>query len=486
MKVKFINPIKEIKNEETFWDYKTILALTQTKGTSPPLALPLLGAIVPSDVEVVLTDENIEEINYEEKVDLVGILGMTCMIDRSYEIADEFKKRGIPVMMGGIHVSMMPDEALQHCDTVVIGEAEEILEQVIRDAEQGNLQKIYRAPGFCDMTKVPIPRWDLINIKEFIYFVLQTGRGCPNNCEFCSVSNYHGLKYRHRMIEQVVKELKYLKKLDPKKAIVFIDDNILSIRRYARELFKAMIPLKLNSWICQASINKLDDDEMLDLMHEAGCSVVFIGFESVSQKSLEGMKKGHVNKPTEYKRIINKIYDHKINIFGSFIVGNDTDDEITFKDTAKFLEDANLLFPMLNILTPLPGTRLYEKIEKEKRIFTRKWSEYSGESLTFYPKLMSPKALKENYIKLLRGAYSYDQLFKKLNYLWLKGVDIEPKKYNYFRLNRLLLSIYAFTRREKERIKFLLKSLWSPKVPKIQIIVLALSFHDFAYSKFFK
>ncbi len=487
MKVKFISPCKHPDTGDLVWDNKTIIELLRIKSPAPWIALPTLGALVPSDVEVILTDETVEPIDYDEKVDLVGILGMTLYAAHGYEIADEFRKRGVPVIMGGIHASMVPDEVLEHCDSVLIGEAEEMMEQIIRDAEKGNLQKIYQSPGFCDMTKSPIPRWDLLKIKQYMYFNVQTGRGCPYNCEFCSVTNFNGMKYRTRKVEDIVKEIKYLRKLDPRKRIGILDDNILADKKHARKLLKALIPLKVKNWICQASFNKLNDDELLDLMEKAGCGWVFIGIESVSQNSLDEMHKSHINKVAQYKRIINKIYSHGISVFGSFIIGSDAENESIFEDTARFVAETRIPAPIINILTPFPGTRLAERMEKEGRVLKKNdWKYHSGDFVTFKPKNMTKEALEKKYIWLLRELYSYENMYKRLNFLWHNNVFVEKKWYYLFRLDRILLTLYAFFKRDRKRMKFILMGLWHPKIPMIESVISSISFHDWAYRKTFK
>ncbi|GAH17833.1 unnamed protein product, partial [marine sediment metagenome] len=242
MKIKLIAPARKPEWRGSFWDLKTLCELAGCKATGAPLVLPTLAALTPSDVEVILTDENAEPVNFEEKVDLVGITGITSVIPRAYEIADEFRKRGVPVVMGGIHVSMLPEEAIEHCDSVVTGEAEEIWEQVVKDAQKGSLQKFYRTPRFPDLANSPTPRWDLLKNDAYSYFTLQTGRGCPYDCDFCTVKVFNGRRYRHKRVEQVVREISFLQSIDSKKLIFFADDNLLSVPGYAKELFKAIKP----------------------------------------------------------------------------------------------------------------------------------------------------------------------------------------------------------------------------------------------------
>ncbi len=264
MKIKIISPARQTKWGESFWDFMSICKLVGLKAGGAPLVLPTLAALTPSDVEVVLIDENVEPINFDEKVDLVGITGMTYLISRSYEIADEYRKRGVPVVMGGIHVSGLPEEAIQHSDSVVIGEAEEVWEHIMRDAQKGDLQKFYRAPGFPDLNNSPVPRWDLLKNNKYLYFNIQIGRGCPYNCEFCTVTLFNGRGYRHKPVAKVMEEIDVLQKLDKRKALFFTDDNILSNSSYVKHIFKQLVNKKVQWW-CQASINRLKRMKYLSL-----------------------------------------------------------------------------------------------------------------------------------------------------------------------------------------------------------------------------
>ncbi|MEW6086874.1 MAG: radical SAM protein [bacterium] len=480
MKIKLIAPARKPEWGESFWDLKTLCKLTGKKAGSVPLALPTLAALTPSDVEVVLTDENVEPIDFDEKVDLVGITGMTCSISRSYEIADQFKKIGVPVVMGGIHVSMLPDEAIQHCDSVVIGEAEGIWEQVIRDAQKKNLQKFYRTSDFPDLTNAPIPRWDLLKINQYLDFTIQTGRGCPYDCEFCSVKVFNGRKYRHKSIENVIEEVKTLQKIDSRKIIFFTDDNLLAMPSYAEEFMKSLIPLKIRFW-CQAPINKLKDDKILKLMYAAGCRVVFIGFESVSQKSLDRMNKSHVNKVEEYKETINKIHSNKIAVFGSFVLGGDADDENIFEETSKFIDDTNIAFSMVNIITPLPGTVLSQRLEKEGRILHKDWSKYNAENICCKPHLISEKQLNEGHKEIIQNIYSYNHIHKRLHNIWNRGVFVRDNDsfLGRFTKGRIIFSIKSILEFKKDRTFFVLRSLWNRNVTSVVSILSALNYHDY-------
>jgi len=487
MKIKLIAPARKPEWRGSFWDLKTLCELAGCKAAGAPLVLPTLAALTPSDVEVILTDENAEPVNFEEKVDLVGITGITSVIPRAYEIADEFRKRGVPVVMGGIHVSMLPEEAIEHCDSVVTGEAEEIWEQVVKDAQKGSLQKFYRTPRFPDLANSPTPRWDLLKNDAYSYFTLQTGRGCPYDCDFCTVKVFNGRRYRHKRVEQVVREISFLQSIDSKKLIFFADDNLLSVPGYAKELFKAIKPLNVKSWWCQSSVNRLKDDRLLDLMYEAGCRVVFVGFESVSQKSLEAMNKDKINRVQEYKEIVDKVHAHKIAVFGSFIVGNDNEDEHIFEDTVKFIEEANVAFSMINILTPLVGSKLYQRLKEEGRILNHNWENYDVGSVCFKPKRLNIEILRKECTLAYQKIYDYAALYKRLSHLWKRKVLVKSKNdlLRLFSRGRMKFSLYSiFNMKEKERRRFILKSLWNLNVPSVtNSILLALAFHDFVYHK---
>jgi radical SAM superfamily enzyme YgiQ (UPF0313 family) len=485
MKIKLIAPARKPEWGESFWDLKTLCKLTGRKAGGAPLALPTLAALTPSDVEVVLTDENVEPVDFEEKVDLVGITGMTCVIPRSYEIADEYRKRGIPVVMGGIHVSMLPEEAIQHCDAVVIGEAEEVWEQVVRDAQKKNLQKFYRAPRFPDLTNAPIPRWDLLKNDKYCYFTIQTGRGCPYDCEFCSVKVFNGREYRHKRIDEVVKEIEYLQNIDSKKWIFFNDDNILAIPDYARKLFKAIIPFEINVWWCQASLNKLSNDELLDLMYKSGCRVIFVGFESISEKSLISFNKDKINNINRYKEIVDKVHSYGISIFGSFVLGGDYDTKGIFKDTINFIMNTDIAFSMINIMVPLPGTKLNINFNNSNRILDEDWHKYNAEFVTFKPNHMSTHELKQGHSLVVKEIYSYNNLYKRMYNLWNKKVFVRKRSghINFFSRGRMLLTLKNSLSIDKERFLFVIRGLWNKNGTSVTSILLGLNFHNYAFNK---
>jgi len=240
----------------------------------PELTLPVLAALTPPDIEVIVTEEDIEDVTYKSHVDLVGISLLTPFALRAYEIADEYRRRGVRVVLGGIHASALPEEAMRHADAVVIGEAENVWPQLIQDFRTHGLKPLYKSDRFADLTNLPLPRRDLL--KEgmtFSPYSLQTSRGCPFSCHFCSVTRFFGGTYRTRPVDEVIREIE----LAGKKRWIFIDDNIIGNTRYARELFRRLIPLKI-TWVGQSTLLISADGELLNLAVRSGCHGLFIGF----------------------------------------------------------------------------------------------------------------------------------------------------------------------------------------------------------------
>lgn len=485
MKIRLIAPARRSEWRESYWDLKTLTKLSGCKSGGIPLALPTLAALTPPDVDVAITDEYVEPIDFDEKVDLVGITGMTNVIPRAYEIGDEYRRRGVKVVMGGIHVSTLPEEAIQHCDSVVIGEAEELWQQVIKDTKVDKLQKDYRAQNLPDISNSPVPRWELLKNSSYHYFTIQTGRGCPNGCDFCSVTEFNGTKFRHKKIERVLEEIALLQKIDPRKLIFFADDNLLSVPKYTEELCKSLSPYKNLFWMCQSSINRLQNDSLLELMYEAGCRIVFVGFESVSQDSLISLNKGHVNLVEEYDKTIEKIHSHKIAVFGSFILGTETDDQNVFDDIIQFIDKTNIGFPMVSVLTALPGSKLFQRMAKEDRVFSRAWQDYICDSPTYEPKNMSYNQLNDGHKYVLQQIYDYNNLFKRLQQLWGKGIFVSNRRDKRFSKTRVMATLYcglmALLKGDIKQFQFLIRALWHRQCTSVLWTLGAVSFHQYAY-----
>ncbi len=373
------------------------------------LTLTTLAALTPPDIEVKITDENVEAVDFEEDVDLVGVTGMLMHAPRAYEIARRFRERKIPVVMGGPHASSLPLEAKEHADAVVIGEAENIWEGLIEDFKQGCLKPFYRARSFCSMERLPFPRLDLLQKKAYMTInCVQTTRGCPHQCDFCHVTHFFGKTYRCRPVDEVIEEVKRLEG----DFIVFIDDNIAGNRRYAKELFTRLKPLK-KKWASQASMTLTRDPELLKLAAESGCVSLFIGVESLSSENLKDVNKAF-NQAYPLEEAMKALHDHDIMILAGFIFGLDHDDEGVFERTLRFCERNRIELPSFFILTPLPGTALFQRMDSEGRLLHKNWGQYNGATVVFKPRLMTEETLQRGFHWACKEGYSWGSIFKRV------------------------------------------------------------------------
>ncbi|MBN1346267.1 MAG: B12-binding domain-containing radical SAM protein [Phycisphaerae bacterium] len=348
-----------------------------------PLSLLVLGGLTPPEWEVTLVDENVGVPDYAAmpRPDLVGITSFTSQANRAYAVAAEFRRLGVPVVMGGIHATMCLEEASQHVDSVVTGEAEGVWAQVLEDARNGDLKRVY-AGEHANMEGVPLARHDLLP-DGYALGAIQTTRGCPLHCSFCSVTAFNGRGYRQRPIDDVVREFGLIRE----KRVLIVDDNLIGTREEhiarAKDLFRAMIRADVRkAWIAQVTINMADDDELLKLASKSGCEGVFIGFESPRVEGLlEVGKKFNLRDGRDFKASIDRIHRHKILVVGSFIIGLDTDErgigrQIADTSSRYGVDILNAMF-----LTPLPGTRLWKEMESEGRIaansFPEDWKYYT-------------------------------------------------------------------------------------------------------------
>ncbi len=360
----------------------------------PPLALGYIAALTPDNWDIKIVDEYVNLLDPDEQADLVGITSYTANATRAYHLASIFRKQGIPVVMGGIHASMCPDEASQYVDTVVTGEAEPVWNKLIADFEAGKLQTRYsgeRRP----LHNLPIPRRDLFS-DTYDMDVITTSRGCPFGCEFCSVTAFNGREYRQRPINEVLDEMQTLKK----DVIYIVDDNILGFGTEAKErainLFDGIITRKIKKfWGTQASFNIADDDEILAHAYKSGCRLIYIGMESIVAENLKQMQKGLNFKIgiDGYKDRIRRIHKHGIAVIGSFVLGHDYDNISVAKQTLDFMNETNLDVFQLSYLTPLPGTKLYDRIRHEGRMiydnFPDDWDYCDTDNIMIRPKNMS-------------------------------------------------------------------------------------------------
>ncbi len=423
MKILLISPERERKKEEAFLFKLSFLNL------------PYVAAVTPPDEEVKIVDEASEKINFEEKVDLVGLTAQTPVAPRAYQIAEEFKKRGIPVVMGGVHASMLPEEALQHVDAVVIGEAEEVWPELIEDFKKGQLRRIYQKNGFVNLSDFPLPKRELLNSKFYLPLkLLETTRGCPHHCDFCGVSKFFGFQYRHRPIGEIDRELKTIFQKGPvlnpvlkkvlslfskdlpyflkRRLLYIIDSNLSGDRRFALDLVSLLKDYDL-LWYGHAPVSVAFDEKLLEGFFQSGCIALNIGFESFSTKNLQVMGKGF-NHPSRYAEAVKRIHDHRIGIMGTFIVGLDDDDPGVFQRIIDFCIDHKLDWALAFIMAPYPGTESFLRLEKEGRIFCRDWERYDSLNAVYQPLLMSVKELEKGMRNVWKGVFSLTSIYKRI------------------------------------------------------------------------
>jgi radical SAM superfamily enzyme YgiQ (UPF0313 family) len=376
------------------------------------MGLGLLAAQTPPDIEVIYTDDLITpfELDRDVKdVDLVGISVDSKTAQRAYDIAARYRRRGVTVVLGGIHPTALPDEAQEHADCVVVGEADRIWGRVVEDYRAGNLQPRYLG-GWPDMAGLPWARRDLFRSRKYIPFqVIQTMRGCPYPCEFCSVSTANGTTLRMRPVEDVVQEARTLGR-----RLLFADDNVMIHRKYADELFNRLADLG-KIWVGQCSLAAIQHEPNVALMARSGCKALFVGFESVDEAALAlaGKRQNH---PERYAEIVGRLHDHGISTWASFVFGFDTDNTEVFDRTVEFGIQAKLTMAQFAILTPYPGTRLYRRLAEEGRLTDRQWwlkRDHDAGSPYFIPKRMTREQLREGWMRAWQRFYSWSSIFKR-------------------------------------------------------------------------
>lgn len=380
----------------------------------PILGLTLLASLFPKNYEVKIINEAIEEVDFNANVDLVGITGLTCVIQRAYTIADQFRERGVKVILGGVHPSLLPEEAKEHADSVFIGEAEGVFDRLLRDYEKGELKPFYENREWSDLKGIPLSRRDLLSRRYSPFFkVIETTRGCPNRCEFCSVPTINGKRYRIRPLEEVDQELSTIVK--KKGEYLFLaDDNVAAKEDYAFGLFEIFKRHQVK-WMGFATVQIAQRDSLLKKAQESGCISLFIGFESLLQENLDDISKRFVH-TEELSDLVRTIQDHRIGIHGSFIFGFDRDDLTIFKRTVEFVQKNNIELPTFSILTPFPGTPLRKRLEEEGRIFGHNWSHYDMSHVVFAPKKMTIRELQEGYLWAQKYICAPRSIMKRL--LW--------------------------------------------------------------------
>ncbi len=358
-----------------------------------PLQLGVIAGLTPDNIEVKIYDDRIEDIPYDESADLVGITIETYTARRSYEIAAEFRNRGVPVIMGGMHATLTPDEVALYADSVYIGDAEFLWHQVLDDVRNNRLKPLYMARGGEPQQQF-FTRRDLFKGKGYLPLsLIQYTRGCPNTCTFCATSVFFKQKQYHRNVKEVIREIEE----QNLKILFFVDDNIVSDHEKAKELFRALIPLKVK-WVSQASLDQTQDLELMDLMSRSGCIGNVVGFESIDVENLKQMKKGpNIKGFNNYKEEIKILQDFGMQTWAAFTLGYDNDTPDTIKRTEEFALENKFTWAAFNILMPYPGTPFFSQLKKDGRLlYNEKWwlhPEYRFNHAVFKPQKMSPEAL---------------------------------------------------------------------------------------------
>jgi radical SAM superfamily enzyme YgiQ (UPF0313 family) len=379
----------------------------------PPLTLPTLASLIPDDIEhdLALFDEGIEDIPADLEADLVGMTVITGTAKRSYELAQSLRQRGITVVLGGPHVTLVPEDAAPHADAIVIGYAEDTWPELLRDFVSGNLKQRYLQSAELSLADRPRPRRDLINRSRYARtHVFEATRGCVHRCDFCVVPFAWGRKPFQKPVAEVVDEIR----ATGAKRAIFVDLNLIADKDYAAELFEAMIPLRIQ-WGGLATSLLARDEDLLDLCARSGCIGLLVGFESISELALKDIHKGF-NSPKLYAEWIRRFHDHGIAINGTFVFGLDDDTGEVFERTVQFVIDTGIDLPRFAILTPFPGTALYERLDKEGRVLTRDWELYDGQHVVFQPAQMSVGELEQGNMDVWRQVYSYGSIARRMRH----------------------------------------------------------------------
>jgi len=374
------------------------------------ITMPYLASFVPPHWTVLHVDEAVESVDFDSRVDLVAITFHTPSALHAYDLAARFRQRGIPVVLGGPHVTLIPDEAQEHADVIFIGEAESNWPRFLTEFETGQHAERYCCVQPPALDKAPMSRRDLFHRNDHTAGALFASRGCPHRCDFCTLVVMYQRQVRRRPVEAVAQEYASF----GGRVIILWDDNIAADITYAKALFRALAPYG-KWWSSQASIHAAQDDEFLELAARSGCKQLFIGLESVSQASVNEASKAF-NRVNEYARAIRRIHSHGIAVQAGIVFGFDHDTEAVFEETLNFLEAAGVQNATFNILTPFPGTRLYKRLDAEGRILTRDWSKYNGRShVVFQPRHMSPEILLAGYRYASARFYSGGSIVRRLS-----------------------------------------------------------------------
>jgi len=376
-----------------------------------PLAPATIAGLTPPDVEVRFYDDRMEQIPFNEPTDLVALSVETYTAKRSYQIASEYRRRGVPVVMGGFHPTLVPEETSDYAESIIVGEAEGLWPRVVEDFRAGRLRRVYkqsRRPALCGLR----PDRSIFAGKRYLPVgLVEAGRGCHFRCEFCAIQSYFGSTQTRRPVEEIIEEIRRVRK----PLIFFVDDNITSNMEQAKEFFRALAPLKIR-WVSQASINAAHDEEFLQLIKASGCQGLLIGFESLNPENLRKMHKSFNTMKGGYEKALENLRRHGIRLYVTFILGYDDDHGDTLAETLEFAMRHKFYIVAFNHLTPFPGTPLYDRLEREGRLLYDKWwlhPDYRYGMVPFAPKGLSAEMVKQRCIEARQHFYSLPSIFRR-------------------------------------------------------------------------
>jgi radical SAM superfamily enzyme YgiQ (UPF0313 family) len=377
------------------------------------MTLPYLAALVPRDIKVQIKDDLLEEVTFREEADLVALSFMSHQAPRAYQLAAGFRRRGTPVVMGGFHATLAPEECQEHADALVLGEAEEAWPRLLQDFQAGRLQARYQGERLSDLKNLPVPRYDLLDLKRYklVNIPSQTTRGCPYACSYCEVTQVYGGRFRHRPVDEVIHEIQEIRRLTRSDFIYFVDDNFVANRRHAMAIMERLIPLGL-IYGCLATANVGDDPEMLDLMARSGCLHVNIGMETISPESLKAINKKQ-NRIRDYERQFKALRDRGIGFSVNVMFGLDGDHPDIFDATVDFLIRIKAPVSFMFILAPRPGTRVRDELLAADRIFDHDWTNYCGFKTVYHPRHLTARQLEEGYWRANRRFYSLLSILRR-------------------------------------------------------------------------
>lgn len=394
---------------------------------SPPLGLMTIAAATPNEYKIDFIDEDFQPIDFSQEYDIVGISAMTQQVLRAYEIADEFRAWGKTVVMGGIHATVLPDEALTHVDSVIIGEGEKLWRDFLEDFSNGTIKQKYEnsSGNSISLDNSPVPRYDLVkpeylkkNNNFFNMIPIQATRGCPHDCSFCLVSKIYGKRIRKKSIRRILQELTKIKTLFGNQLILFADDNLFVDKEFAKALLREILPMRIN-WVGQSDISIINDPELLQLAYLSGCLMLLVGFESLNRNSLGSINANQwkMKQVEKYNEAVRIIQQNGIIVHASFVIGFDNDDYSTFEDIKNFTIQ-NKCAGQFTVLTPIPGSKLYHDLQSQGRLFNDVfWDKCNFFDVVFKLNKMTKEEMENGLIQLYNDVFNSKAFLTRAEYM---------------------------------------------------------------------